>query len=1114
MGDEIPQSPIRGGCPDLEAIAAYVDGRLSGSGRAEMEEHLAACDDCFTIFSETARSEAELGRAESPVVVARPGFSRWWIALPIAAVLVAAAIPLAAVFRSRRRIRPNVAELVAAVGAERPFEPRLTGGFQFGPMAPRYRAAKPLSDTDKWEVLAAAAKIRKHDEASSTPETLDALGAANLVLGKYDDAVSNLEEATLEEPKNARYLTDLSAAYLVRATEKDRADDYPKALEAAEKATELDPSILEAWFNRALALDELPLKSEAAKAWNDYLKRDAKSGWADEARRRLAAIAAIPNHAEEWKKAKARMLAAAKVGDEKTIRQLMPDWCQETREWIEEELLPQWAEAELTGNGAVASEGIVSIQVIADAHTFTSGDEMLRATAADVISSPLLGRRRRATAFIAYEAAKGLHKEFRIPEALEKFHEAAAALDGTDNPLRHWVEYYEASCAYYSMRYDDGQMGFSRAAPLAEERGYLALAARCRMMLGLCLALKEDFGPAFREYLTSEKLLERARENENLAYLSSLVADQFMDLGEPGREWEWRLRAIRRLPQVAASRPNYMVLAACARSLADAGASEAALDLQLPATEFAVHSGPLPHAESAEVEGVLFHEIGADSKSDRAFREASRVVAELADSRHRDRLNADIGFKRAEAEADRYPARSEQALTSSIEYFRRVGLDDYLAEAYLCRGRTRKALQRPSEAARDFEAGLGEVERARRTEPEYGISFFDRARGLIDGLVETEIEQGRPAAALDWVERTRARDLLARRGSGEPLSIERIQAALPPDRTIVYYHALPSKLLEWTVTRSEVRFTSVDITRESLEKRVAQIEGFVRRRDDRGLSGVLTNLYGILIRPLPAKEVLSRLAFVPDGRLALVPFPALRDPATGRYLVESRDVEVAPSGSALSFLPSLRPGRPGSVLSVGFSPADSADGFRSLPNAAGEASRIASFYPVRAVMTGPDATPSAFARLAPEAEVIHFAGHAMANSRAPAQSYLLLASEAREDGRVYARQLAELNLGGVRLVDLSACDTAGGALSYQEGALGLARPFLLAGAGAVAATLWDVPDAGTESLECRFHEELAAGIAPDHARRLAATAAISGPEVSLRSPMIWGAFEVIVASPS
>jgi hypothetical protein len=46
-------------CPSLEDLAAFLDGRLSGSERARIVAHLADCPSCYEVFAEAARFQIE-----------------------------------------------------------------------------------------------------------------------------------------------------------------------------------------------------------------------------------------------------------------------------------------------------------------------------------------------------------------------------------------------------------------------------------------------------------------------------------------------------------------------------------------------------------------------------------------------------------------------------------------------------------------------------------------------------------------------------------------------------------------------------------------------------------------------------------------------------------------------------------------------------------------------------------------------------------------------------------------------------------------------------------------------------------------------------------------------
>ena len=113
----------------------------------------------------------------------------------------------------------------------------------------------------------------------------------------------------------------------------------------------------------------------------------------------------------------------------------------------------------------------------------------------------------------------------------------------------------------------------------------------------------------------------------------------------------------------------------------------------------------------------------------------------------------------------------------------------------------------------------------------------------------------------------------------------------------------------------------------------------------------------------------------------------------------------------------------------------------------------------------------------PGAGLLHFAAHAVVDGARPLDAYLQLADapNADDDGRLAAWEvLSQLRL-NADLVTLSACRTARGRTLGGDGVLGLSQAFQVAGARAVLATLWDVPDSATGELMESFYGALAGG---------------------------------------
>jgi hypothetical protein len=284
-----------GACLEAGLIAAYVDGRLTGGEKARVTAHLSDCEECYFVFAESVRLRPRQAPAPWP--------QRAWCSLASAPAWgkgVGSIVGLAAAaslwFVLRPAVAPSwwpgrspMADLVAAVGTERTFEPRLTGGFAYGPIAERAatRSARGL-DAQSADVRMAALKLEQWLRTQKTATSLGAFGAAELVIGRPETSVALLEEAVRLQPDSPRLRSDLAAAYLVRFSQTKAAADADRALAAAIAASQRDRSLPEAQFNRALALEALSRLEDALRAWQTYLQLDSSSAWAQEATRHLA----------------------------------------------------------------------------------------------------------------------------------------------------------------------------------------------------------------------------------------------------------------------------------------------------------------------------------------------------------------------------------------------------------------------------------------------------------------------------------------------------------------------------------------------------------------------------------------------------------------------------------------------------------------------------------------------------------------------------------------------------------------------------------------------------------------------------------------------------------
>ena len=90
-----------------------------------------------------------------------------------------------------------------------------------------------------------------------------------------------------------------------------------------------------------------------------------------------------------------------------------------------------------------------------------------------------------------------------------------------------------------------------------------------------------------------------------------------------------------------------------------------------------------------------------------------------------------------------------------------------------------------------------------------------------------------------------------------------------------------------------------------------------------------------------------------------------------------------------------------------------------------------------------------------------------------------------EDGILTADEISKLDLRGLDLVVLSACQTALGDITSGEGVFGLQRGFKNAGAKTIIMSLWNVSDFATQHLMTSFYNHYLSGLPKEQSFRMA-----------------------------
>jgi hypothetical protein len=207
----------------------------------------------------------------------------------------------------------------------RTVEPRLTGVSKWEPC----RALPGDPDRAVAEVRCAPVNVRPaicDDIVSTHAEALQLLA---LHPHCNDAAISALERFARAEPGA---MSDVVAAYIVRAQREDRPSDLLRALEASEHAIAASPKSPAAHFNRALAQEALGFTDEAIASWNAVIAND-RSRYADEAKQHRDRLKRSIDGPTQW----ARNLQRIPTADARTIAQLIEPFPSAALRYFEEE---------------------------------------------------------------------------------------------------------------------------------------------------------------------------------------------------------------------------------------------------------------------------------------------------------------------------------------------------------------------------------------------------------------------------------------------------------------------------------------------------------------------------------------------------------------------------------------------------------------------------------------------------------------------------------------------------------------------------------------------------------------------------------------------------------
>jgi tetratricopeptide (TPR) repeat protein len=350
------------------------------------------------------------------------------------------------------------------------------------------------------------------------------------------------------------------------------------------------------------------------------------------------------------------------------------------------------------------------------------------------------------------------------------------------------------------------------------------------------------------------------------------------------------------------------------------------------------------------------------------------------------------------------------------------------------------------------------------------LAQLEKARARGSGAVAEQ-----EAALRDLEARMRVEDpVLSQAVLAPALRLDEAQRVLDQDSLLLNIQVGEKAAYLWAVTDREAKFYKL--------AGAGPVRGFVaavqRGGADHRVLG--RRLYRTLLGAVDA-QTLRRPHWIiaAEGDLASLPFGALTAPS-GRYVAEERALSFVPSISVLQSLRE-RPAPPygRAFLGVADPVLNRADprgaGVVRCPEEAACAPLprlVSSEGEVRAcarlfgrerstVLTGLEASEAGLRRAAAGSyRFWHFSSHVVVDGERPNHSFIAL---------TLPEKLTVYDIVGLpvraELVTINGCDSGTGRSLPGAGVLGLARAFLAAGAQAVCATRWRIPDEGGALVE-------------------------------------------------
>ncbi|HMG76634.1 MAG TPA: CHAT domain-containing protein [Pyrinomonadaceae bacterium] len=1125
----------------------YIAGKFEGEELKRLEEYF------FTSIQRRdklkfalALNKRNKGRIKPPK---KNPFTRYLAIAASFVLLAGGGLYLWQVSSNNSDLNRGLAALQSAFRDERPLEARISK-FDYAPYSTTRGPGPEKVHQD--ELRRAELTLLDAVKRNPTPAVHHGLGKVYLAKKQFDEAIKQFDEALKSDPNNPQIFSDLGAARLEAGQQANLNQESGKgfALLAQSfaditRALNLDPNLLEALYNKALCLEQMKLPEKAKSAWQDYIERDPRSKWAEEANRHLHTILEGASSSQTAPQLLEGFLAAFREHNDEGAWRILS----QNRELITGKMIPPQLERGYLS--AVLANQDNNGQVFKRALTYAGeldlkrgGDPYTRDLARYYLSAGPDQHQLLAKALEKLDQGYKLCLATDYGAALGSFEQAEILFTKAGNICeanlaKYWISY----CDTQLDRISQSLASLQKVAAYCRGNNYNWLLAQADEWMATDFSSLSQHSDSIKYHELSLDLASTISDTYQMQRSLTALGNEHAYLHQEELSLGYYYRSLSvATDSISSPRQAWRNLLYATSALFTFKHYEAALAfgdeaLSLGQREF--HDPSLSYMLHLQL-GQIYSRLQRFDDAINQTNEGLQIAQSVADQTARQKSTAAAFLK--QAQILRESGNNERALRfydNAITLYEAMKFDLYRYVAYKGRLLTSLALGDDAAVERGLPQLLKMFERSRIQirEEQYRNSFFDTEQGVYDIAIDHAYEKKDLARAVQYAEQSHGRALLdalyktthvetTAAGNDrvssrvvQPLDAESIRQQLPDKLTVLMFTVLSKKLLIWTISRAGISVVEREIAPETLKDQVLNYAQALSQRGS-GLTEVLgKELYAKLLGPV-SKDIPSdnRLCIIPDKFLCYLPFGALTSPQTGRYLIEDWAVFYAPSINVLWECTRAANEWPhadqGSIVSIGNPNFDrvSYPMLRPLTAAEREASAISHAFRSSICLLGPDANKETVLRAMQSSEIIHFAGHYVVDDSNPLQSRMLLAAPAQGPAggtSLSASEIAQHRFDHAKLIVLSACQTGLEGYYDGEGSVGLARAFIEARIPLVVASQWAVDSDSTADLMISLYRHRAAGLSTANALRAAQLEMLAGQNETHRDPAYWAGFVCI-----